>query len=132
MSQLLPTLHSLIQPYLETQRQIVLVGHAVEGDVKTLATLGYHVRSWNNLIMTADSQTLHQAWKASNNGRSLEAVLRDLCMTPKHLHNAGNDALFTLRAVIGVAAEQIEEAKAKAEGVTFCPSLFLDLVVKNR
>ena len=57
-------------------------------------------------------------------GRGLEAVLSELCMQYKWLHNAGNDAVYTLRAVVGVAVEQVREEELVAKGEKYVPALF--------
>jgi hypothetical protein len=61
------------------------------------------MKNETDMIGKLDSQVLHQAWQDSDSKRSLSTVLNDLEFRHTHLHNAGNDAVYTLRAVIGLA-----------------------------
>ena len=82
---------------------MVLVGHDMENDLRCLESIGVNLTS--GVIAHLDTQIAHQAWKKSDSSRSLTAVLNDLDYQPRHLHNAGNDAVWTLRALIGIALE---------------------------
>lgn len=65
------------------------------------------VSEMRSITRILDSQLIHQAWNDLDNGRGLEGVVADLGTMSKHLHNAGNDAVFTLRTLIGVSIEEI-------------------------
>lgn len=93
---------------------MVLVGHDLGQDINYLFKLGVDMKKETNLVGKIDSQVLHQAWQESDSKRSLSAVLNDLDFEHVHLHNAGNDAVYTLRAAIGIAATTIYPSSALA------------------
>ena len=85
------------------KRNIVLVGHDANIDIRYLQKLGYNPHQLSNLLEVVDTATLDKVWKQHNQQRSLGNILYDLDMVSWHLHNAGNDAVYTLWAMIGVA-----------------------------
>lgn len=84
-------------------RKLALVGHDIGNDLRCLETIGVNLT--NNVLAHLDTQVVHQAWQKSDSARSLMVVLNDLDYQPRHLHNAGNDAVWTLRALIGMAVQ---------------------------
>jgi DNA polymerase III alpha subunit (gram-positive type) len=100
---------AIFNPYIEASRDLVLVGHDTMQDVHYLAQMGIDVTSMKSVSRILDSQKMHQAWRNFDNGRGLGAVLSELDISHCHLHNAGNDAVFTLRAAFGVAIRQMQE-----------------------
>ncbi|KAH8176433.1 QDE-2-interacting protein [Sarocladium implicatum] len=113
----------VLKPLAANGRDLVLVGHDVSQDIKYIKDLGVDAREVS-FIREIDSQVIHKSWRQRRDGRSLEAVLSELCMQFKYLHNAGNDAVYTLRAVIGVAVEQMREEELAAKGERYVPALF--------
>ncbi|KAL7938978.1 hypothetical protein V8C35DRAFT_289782 [Trichoderma chlorosporum] len=114
----------ILAPYVEKRRRLVFVGHDARQDIKYLSSVGFEILSLRGLVEQLDTKEIHQAWKELDNGKSLVSVLNDLSIRSKHLHNAGNDAVFTLRALIGVAIEEIREKEAKAKGEEYEPALW--------
>ncbi|QPH01431.1 hypothetical protein C2857_005631 [Epichloe festucae Fl1] len=113
--ELIDTLSSILSPYTrDGVADVVLVGHDTPADVRYLSNAGYDVDSALKLVDTVDTQILHQAWKGGKQPRKLESVLSDLCITYTYLHNAGNDAVYTLRAMITMGVEG-----SKPEGQPF-------------
>lgn len=82
-------------------RPIVIVGHDIEMDISYLKTLGVFIDTDKYDI--ADTQTMHQNYRRRFQGAKLQDVLGDLQLTSRYLHNAGNDAVYTLRAMIALA-----------------------------
>ena len=91
----------------KTQRDIVLIGHDVASDEKFLASIHCNLNR-KNIAFRADSKDLHQKLRGAENGRSLAHVLGDLGIEYKNLHNAGNDAVYTLRATLASAIEAMK------------------------
>lgn len=114
----------ILKPYVDSSRQLVLVGHDFDQDVAYLSQVGIDVMNLPNVISLLDSQVLHQCWRDLDRGRGLHAVLAELCIPNKNLHNAGNDAVFTLRATVGMAIEQIRECEANEKGEKYEPALW--------
>jgi hypothetical protein len=84
-------------------RDIVIVGHDSKADMDYLQKMGVDVMVAQNFFKTIDTKDLHQGWKRADNGRSLGYVLDDQGIPYKNLHNAGNDARYTLQAMITLA-----------------------------
>ncbi|KAL8722581.1 MAG: hypothetical protein Q9225_000977, partial [Loekoesia sp. 1 TL-2023] len=93
------------------KRQLILVGHDINNDIHYLRKLGYDVSNLFNLIEALDTMDLHRAWKHQQNPSKLGSILVDLELTGWNLHNAGNDAAYTLQALIGIAIS----ARCKSE-----------------
>ncbi|KAL2263226.1 hypothetical protein VTK26DRAFT_7720 [Humicola hyalothermophila] len=87
-------------------RPVVLVFHESFSDIKFLETLGYSVYDAGNVLEVVDTKEMHQYVTRSNNSASLASVLSALGIPHQHLHNAGNDAVYTLRAMIGLAVKR--------------------------
>ncbi|KAI4177197.1 MAG: hypothetical protein LQ343_000680 [Gyalolechia ehrenbergii] len=87
----------------EPKRKLVLVGHDIKNDIHYLRKLGYDVSNLSNLIEALDTADLYRAWKHQLNPSKLGSILVDLELTGWNLHNAGNDAAYTLQSLIGIA-----------------------------
>ncbi|KAG6038531.1 hypothetical protein E4U41_004124 [Claviceps citrina] len=104
--ELIDTLSSILSSYThDGETDVVLVGHNVQADVQYLSNVGYDVGLALASVDAVDTQILHQAWKRGEQPRKLERVLSDLCIPYTNLHNAGNDATYTLRAMITAGVE---------------------------
>jgi len=90
----------------------VLVGHDVKNDVSMLRKLGFDVYNMPGLI-TLDTAVIYRAYKGLWNSVSLGSVLEELAIEPWFLHNAGNDAVYTLQALIGLAVRSASERGLK-------------------
>ena len=98
-------LSQYLQPLNDSQqkRNIILVGHEVKSDITYLQTIGYDVTTLPNLVEAIDTINLFKAMKHEQYTPSLGAVLLELGLTGWHLHNAGNDAGYTMEALIGLS-----------------------------
>jgi len=92
-----------LQP--NTKAKIVLVGHALGGDTKYLRRVGF---SPSNVIAHMDTQKLARASKKDSPG--LRRLLIALGIEAQNLHNAGNDAAYTMQALVGLAVREHHEA----------------------
>ncbi len=101
-------------------RPVVLVFHESSSDIKFLRLLSYHVEAATNVIEIVDTREMHQSLARSNDSASLASVLSRLGIDYTHLHNAGNDAVYTLQAMVGLAVEKrratVEKTRMKKEG----------------
>ncbi|KAL1964111.1 hypothetical protein VTN77DRAFT_7529 [Rasamsonia byssochlamydoides] len=100
-------------------RNIVLVGHDIDNDIEYLRSLGCSLFEAENssantggrshtsrpptILEALDTATLFQVLKRDTCRRSLGVVLADLQLVGWNLHNAGNDARYTLEAMIRIA-----------------------------
>ncbi|GAB1320616.1 Good for full DBP5 activity protein 2 [Madurella fahalii] len=87
-------------------RPVVLVFHESSADINYLKKLGYSLSKARNVVEIVDTREMHQSVGRSNDGRSLGSVLDYLGIPSRDLHNAGNDAVYTLRAMIGLAVKK--------------------------
>lgn len=92
----------------ENRRRIVLVGHDTKTDIDYLRKLGYKVTNIADLEIM-DTVSMWKAVKWENQGRGLSSVLMELGLEAWNLHNAGNDAAYTLQAVIKIAEKGLTD-----------------------
>ncbi|KAF7550426.1 hypothetical protein G7046_g8017 [Stylonectria norvegica] len=114
-AQVAEAVYAILGEYTSASRKIIIVGHDVHGDIKYMDSVGVHLLGLEGYAGEIDSQQLHQVWKKTTNGRKLAAVLTDLGIRYQHLHNAGNDAHFTLCAVLGVALISNKEIREEED-----------------
>ena len=96
-------------PETPSKRNVVLVGHDVGADINFLRNMGYNVYNLPNLLELADTAAMFRYLKREANPRTLAVVLAELGLTGWNLHNAGNDAMYTLQAMIGIAFRHLDE-----------------------
>jgi DNA polymerase III alpha subunit (gram-positive type) len=91
---------SELQPDGEKRhRDIILVAHDIQADEKFLAKIGFDLRRVN-ITLKVDTKEMHQHYRKFSQGLSLSHTLTDFGIHHQHLHNAGNDANYTLKAAI--------------------------------
>ena len=117
-------MRTTLQPYADGRRDVVFVAHDAKADIRYLSNIGFEVLDMPGMLADVDTVLLHQAWRDSSDGRSLGTILSDLCIPNKHLHNAGNDAVYTLRAMMGLAVEQLRKDEAGEKGEEYVPALW--------
>jgi DNA polymerase III alpha subunit (gram-positive type) len=83
-----------------------MVGHDASADLKYLNSLGYDIRSLEKFFDQIDTKDMFQRIQCSNNGRSLGFVCNELDIRARNFHNAGNDAMYTLEAMIAMAVRK--------------------------
>lgn len=108
-------INSIFNTYINQSRRVVLVGHDVAQDIKYLSSYGIYLLQIENVIGQVDSKDIYQAWRDEQNGRGLHHVLSQLKVPYRNLHNAGNDAYFTLYAAVLVALEAYREEEQKRQ-----------------
>ncbi|KAB8296896.1 hypothetical protein EYC80_002305 [Monilinia laxa] len=93
-----------------TKRNIILVGHDVDADIRFLRQIGYEI---NNLKLHegCDTTLMWRALKREVNPRSLATILAEIGISGWNLHNAGNDAVYTLQAMLGIACKHLADRK---------------------
>lgn len=104
---------SVMEEYI-VNRKGALVGHHIEGDIKWLRGLGIEISSDAPVV---DTSKLYSYSK--RRGATLRGVLRLAGIPHGYLHNAGNDAYYTLLAVMALCDPELRKLKG------------LDLFVEN-
>lgn len=89
----------------EPLRDVVVVGHGLGNDDKYLRTLGFSFKSTPNVIAEADTQRL----ASTKTQVSLKKLLAALQIEAVNLHNAGNDAVYTMQALVEMAVLEANE-----------------------
>ncbi|KAL5357673.1 hypothetical protein BJX96DRAFT_182140 [Aspergillus floccosus] len=87
-------------------RHLVLVGHNIAMDMQYLREMGVHIdqkaAGTAGFIDVVDTADVFRLLRREESHRSLAKVLHELEMTGWNLHNAGNDARYTLeKSIIG-------------------------------
>jgi DNA polymerase III epsilon subunit-like protein len=84
-----------------SERNIVFVGHNASSDKTFMTQLGFSLSADATVSRTVDTQHLAGGTKKSAIG--LHRLLISLEVEPFNLHNAGNDAAYTLQAMVKMA-----------------------------
>jgi DNA polymerase III alpha subunit (gram-positive type) len=99
----------------EPKRNIIFVGHSAGADITYLKTLGYDIHNLSNIQEIIDTALMWQGIKREYSPRNLGSVLAEIDIAGWNLHNAGNDAVYTLQAMIGIAIKQLYEREKREE-----------------
>lgn len=96
------------------KRPIVLVFHDSSQDVKYLKALGFDIYKTENIVEFADTRDMCQYIKRAQNSTKLATILESLDLRYRFLHNAGNDAVYTMQAMIGLTIKKRQASLANA------------------
>lgn len=99
----------------EDKRAIVLVGHDFSNDIRYMRNLGYDVTNLSSLSKHApilDTQGMYRVMKGDKDPAKLAKLLEEIDVMPWGLHNAGNDARYTMEALIGIVVDKAVNRKA--------------------
>ncbi len=100
-SQIIIDLQRLVNSYaVLPSRKFVLVGHALTNDKEYMNEFGINLDENPDIIAELDTQRLVST---AGYHRSLTRLLRELGIPAQCLHNSGNDATYTLRALIAIS-----------------------------
>lgn len=97
------------------RRNIVIVGHDVGADVRYCRKMGFDIYNRGNLIDTVDTAQMHRMHTQDPNPRSLGQALLDCGIDGWNLHNAGNDAVYTLQTMLALAIKRTSRAASEKE-----------------
>ena len=95
-----PDIRSNLEALIPRERSIVLVGHAFENELRILRDLGLDLHT--SVVGTFDTQKIAAEFILGRPA-SLCTTLEALGCPFENLHNAGNDAHFTLQALLAAA-----------------------------
>lgn len=88
---------------LNEKRKLVLLGHDTLGDIRYLQQLGYDPVKVENIIEAMDTAKMYQAWRRDSQPTSLGRIMNDFDVAAWKLHNAGNDAVYTVSALRAIS-----------------------------
>ncbi|KAL3479259.1 hypothetical protein BJX99DRAFT_268661 [Aspergillus californicus] len=87
-------------------RPLVLVGHSLAADIEYLRLANVHIidaeAESSKFVDQFDTATAFQMISGEMEPRSLGVVIAELGMTGWNLHNAGNDARYTMQALVAM------------------------------
>ena len=93
----------------EEKRNIVLLGHDTSADIYYLQLLGFSVLNRGNLLEVMDTAVMFRAYTRDVNPGALGKILLHFDMTGWHLHNAGNDAVYTIWSMLAICVASASE-----------------------
>ncbi|KAG0123996.1 hypothetical protein HOY82DRAFT_582005 [Tuber indicum] len=105
------------------KKGIVLVGHDVKTDVDFLMAVGYNVGNISGLEVI-DTTCMWKAVMGDFQSKGLGSMLHDLSIDFRHLHNAGNDAAYTLQALVKMAEIGLPIEGGDGDNVKPAPNLY--------
>ena len=88
-------------------RNVVLVGHDIGRDIDYLARLNFNPSYHAKIVDKLDTQRLGVSTKKAPVG--LAKLLHALDIEAHNLHNAGNDAAYTLQALLKIVISETEQ-----------------------
>ncbi|KAH7411613.1 hypothetical protein DE146DRAFT_602960 [Phaeosphaeria sp. MPI-PUGE-AT-0046c] len=97
---------SLQELHPNEKRKLVLLGHDTLGDIRYLQQLGYDPVRVENIIETMDTAKMYQAWRRDSQPTSLGRIMNDFDVAAWKLHNAGNDAVYTVQAMLAICVRE--------------------------
>lgn len=123
-----------------TDRNIILVGHDIRSDLDYLRTLGSKIfkpsrgaypvaameavndgsdaaRVLSSIVEALDTAPLYKAFKNESQPRNLASIVTNLGLQCFFMHNGGNDARYTLEALVALAVQSrlLEDTKTSGE-----------------
>ncbi|KAI1755428.1 hypothetical protein F4782DRAFT_488534 [Xylaria castorea] len=102
----------------EDRRPVIIVGHDIGQDLSYLLKIGYNPWCVPQIVDEVDTKTMFQRIQRSPDGRGLAMVCAELGIPGYHYHNAGNDAVHTLRAMITIAIKRTVEGLGGKEEIS--------------
>ncbi|KAI1374540.1 hypothetical protein F4677DRAFT_160415 [Hypoxylon crocopeplum] len=103
------TIGGIIGDYQSSdKRPVVMVGHDIGQDLKYLQKVGYNIWRVPYFSDEMDTKSMFQRVEKSSDGRALATICEDLGIPGRYFHNAGNDATYTLRAMVVMTVKQMK------------------------
>ena len=97
------------------QRPIILVGHDIQNDMRAVERAGYIIHHHAPVEAVLDTQDI--AREVFRGTRSLGDLCCKLGIKAKNLHNSGNDATYTLLALLKMGTAIVGQKEESDCGV---------------
>lgn len=96
-----------IRAYIEAwnQHEVILVAHGATGDIEYLKKLGLGSCLSETLTDCIDTSDVYRTLMKESHQSALSDILIHYGITGRDLHNAGNDARYTLEAMLAMALD---------------------------
>ncbi|CAD0109717.1 unnamed protein product [Aureobasidium uvarum] len=95
-------------------RNLILVGHGLSNDTAYLNKLGFAPHAKGNIIQDVDTQKFVGSKKQTV---GLSRLMAGLGVQPENLHNAGNDAAYTMQALLLMTVQHTNNPGAYVNAV---------------
>ncbi|KAK4988428.1 hypothetical protein LTR50_003942 [Elasticomyces elasticus] len=95
-------------------RNVIILGHDTQQDISYLHTLGYSPLNLSTLLEVMDTRAMYQAHTRNAQPRSLANILYDFDLVGWNLHNAGNDAVYTMHVMLAMAVQGAQDRDGAA------------------
>ncbi|KAG9648038.1 hypothetical protein KCU71_g7697, partial [Aureobasidium melanogenum] len=111
------------------KRNIIFLGHDTKQDIAYLRKLGYDPNNLANLIEFQDTATMWRAVTGEQSTRGLAHIMYALELESWNTHNAGNDAVYTVHAMIGICIKDLQKKASDEDegGVSLLPEKKMDV-----
>jgi hypothetical protein len=90
----------------DEQRNLIFLGHDTLSDIRYLQQLGFDPLKLPNILEAQDTATMYRVWRREQQTTKLGRILYDFDIPGFNLHNAGNDAVFTVQAMLGICVRE--------------------------
>lgn len=97
------------------KRNIVFLGHDTQHDVQYLQKIGYNINNLTNLLEFQDTASMYRVFSQEPNPRNLGFILYVCEVEAWNMHNAGNDAVYTMQAMLGLCIKDAVENRGETE-----------------
>ncbi|KAI9721880.1 MAG: hypothetical protein M1828_004975 [Chrysothrix sp. TS-e1954] len=101
----------------DVQRHLVLVGHDILNDIRYLRILGYDISNLSSHLSILDTADLHRVYSQAWNPKSLAGIMYEFEIPAFNLHNAGNDAMYTLWVMLALVVRSASERGTKEKKI---------------
>jgi hypothetical protein len=88
------------------KRNIIFLGHDTLSDVRYLQQLGYDPMKVENILEAMDTAIMYRVWNREQQPSSLGRILQKFDIAGWNLHNAGNDAVYTVQAMLAICVRE--------------------------
>ena len=114
--------YSSFKDGMRRPRNVILVGHALDNELRQMEMLGFQPELHAKIIAHVDTQDLSDEIRGHREFPSLCSLVHQVGLNPKqiydagalpktrHFHNAGNDAAYTLEVLVLLAVSNHQEA----------------------
>jgi hypothetical protein len=88
------------------KRNLIFLGHDTLTDVKYLQNIGFDPLVLPNLLEAQDSASLFRVWQRQEQTTKLAKILENFDIDYYGLHNAGNDAMYTVQSFLAICVRE--------------------------
>jgi hypothetical protein len=89
-------------------RKVIFVGHDPRGDIDALRRLKVNIYNTPGLLEIINTNHIWNVWMRERQGKRLETILKYFGQDTPNTHNAGNDARYTIQALLAMVVRHAE------------------------